>query len=66
MYMIFPLWKSVAIKINQLQKCQYVKKCTEKNNKINTLKNKSKIIEIPVNYRYVNQKCENSYVAVYP
>ena len=32
---------------------------------MNTLKDKNKIIEIPVNYRYVNQKCQNSYIAIY-
>ena len=30
-YMIPPLWKSVAIKINQLSKCQYVKNAQKKN-----------------------------------
>ena len=41
-------------------------KMQRKTPKINTLKNKSKVIEIPVNYRYVNQKCKNGYVAIYP
>ena len=38
----------------------------KKTPKINTLKNKSKVTEIPVNYRYANQKCKNGYVAIYP
>ena len=38
----------------------------KKKKKINTLKNKSKIIEISVNYRYGNQNCKDSYVAIYP
>ena len=40
------------------------KKNAQRKSKINILKNKSKIIEIPVNDRYVNQKCKNSYVMV--
>ena len=40
------------------------KKNAQRKSKINILKNKSKIIEIPVNHRYVNQKCKNSYVMV--
>ena len=41
-------------------------KMCRKKKKINTLKNKSKIIEISVNYRYVNQKCKISSAAIYP
>ena len=44
--MILPLQKSVATKIKQLQKCQYVKNTQKKNNKHS--ENKSKITETPV------------------
>ena len=32
--------------------------CTEKSKNINILKNETKMIEIPMNYRYLNQSCK--------
>ena len=55
-----------------LKKCSHKDKpiveiptCKKIHRKKNS-ENKSKLIEIHVNYRYANQKCKNSYVAIYP